>query len=327
MSREPAHVRPLFSPPASSAAHRLEQALALYRKRIARCRTENQRNFVHIALENFMTPLEVHYFHAAFASDAPESPARRWIASVEALTPAQRHKSADFERRGLIKGATLYTADALSPREKTLVLAFGGQFHRLLVPTPSLLASLDARHFDVVLLRDFSRRYFATGIRGLGEDFFTAVAELARQVVPSAYRSSVALGTSAGGLPALLAAMQLRLDRGIFVGGIDFAHFAHRLSEWGVDARPYADLLASRPQPFPELLLVYCVGNPIDARSAIALHSQVPSHLLGLRNCNDHNVFRTKLMRGQLPSFLSKLLCVRGSSASTLFPTIQEVTG
>ena len=42
----------------------LDREYRLYRKRIARCRTENQVNRVHIVLGNYMTPVEVRYFGA-----------------------------------------------------------------------------------------------------------------------------------------------------------------------------------------------------------------------------------------------------------------------
>lgn len=305
MSAGGARERPLFRAPAASLSDRLDQACRAYRKRIARCRTENQRNRVHIAVENYMTPLEVRHFVAAEPAD---SPSRRWIAGLNGFMPTRKVRPVEFERRGVLKGASLYTADIASPQEKTLVLAFGGHFHRLMVPTPTVLDCLDPASFDLVLLRDFSRTLFCRGIPGLGDDFFTALDSLRRQIDPHAYRSCVALGTSAGGLPALLAALLLQLQRGISVGGVDFAHFAGKLEGWGVSAQPYAELLASRPAPFPELLLVYCAGHAIDAAAATALHSRVPSRLLEIKDCKGHGVFPTKLRRGRLPSFLSKLL-------------------
>jgi hypothetical protein len=308
MSADGARQRPLFRVPAASLSDRLDQACRAYRKRIARCRTENQRNRVHIAIENYMTPLEVRHFDAALAAEPADSPSRRWIAGLNAFMPTRRIRPAEFERRGLVKGASLYTAGVGSPQQKTLVLAFGGHFHRLMVPTPSVLDCLDPALFDVVLLRDFSRTFFTGGIPGLGADFFTALANLRRHIDPRAYRSSIALGTSAGGMPALLAALLLRLPRGISVGGMDFAHFADKLGGWGVSPKPYAELLASRPEPFPDLLLVYCAGHAIDAAAALALHSGVPSRLLEIKSCKGHGVFPTKLRQGRLPSFLSKLL-------------------
>ena len=40
----------------SQEASRLERAYRLYRRYTKRCRTENQLNRVHIALDNYMTP-------------------------------------------------------------------------------------------------------------------------------------------------------------------------------------------------------------------------------------------------------------------------------
>jgi hypothetical protein len=263
---------------------------------------------VHIAIENYMTPLEVRHFDAALAAEPADSPSRRWIAGLNGFMPARKIRPVEFERRGLLKGASLYTASIGSPQQKTLVLAFGGHFHRLMVPTPSVLDCLDPALFDLILLRDFSRTFFTKGIPGLGDDFFAALANLRKHVDPAAYRSSIALGTSAGGMPAVLTAILLRLHRGISVGGMDFPQFADKLEGWGVSAEPYAEVLASRPAPFPALLLVYCAGHAVDAAAAMALHLRVPSRLLEIRNCKGHGVFPTKLRQGRLPSFLSKLL-------------------
>jgi hypothetical protein len=161
---------------------------------------------------------------------------------------------------------------------------------------------------------DFSKRFFTSGIPGLGENFFQALHNLRDHVDPRAYRNSIALGTSSGGLPAVLGAMLLRLNRGISVGGMDFPQFAASLRTLGVNEEPYAALLAERPDPFPELLLAFSSGYPPDATAARGLHARVPSRLLEVKGCSDHLVLSWKLSTGRLPTFLSKLL---GQSVQT----------
>ena len=68
-----------------TAHSHLERALSLYRRRLGRCRTDNERNRLHIALENYMTPMEVRHFAAALAQDPPHSPSRRWIERLERM--------------------------------------------------------------------------------------------------------------------------------------------------------------------------------------------------------------------------------------------------
>jgi hypothetical protein len=109
-------------------------------------------------------------------------------------------------------------------------------------------------------------------------------------------------------LPALLAAIMLQLDRGISIGALDFPRFAARLRSNGVSEEPYAALLASRPDPFPELLLVYSGGYAIDEAAASALHQRVPSQLWPVKNSKGHAVFAWKFAQGRLPEFLSNIL-------------------
>ncbi|MDQ2961563.1 MAG: hypothetical protein M3R31_00160 [Pseudomonadota bacterium] len=286
----------------------MERAIRLYRKRISRCRTENQVNLVHIALENYITPDEVRYLGAALADDPADSPSGRWIARLRYFMPTEAVRPVEFERRGVRKGMTRYTADIGSPAQKTLILGFASKSHRLMLPMHCLLGCLDPALYDVIVLRDFSRRFFSMGIPGLGEDFFETLSNLRHHADLSAYRNSIALGTSSGGLPALLAAIQLRLDRGISIGGVDFPQLAARLRRYGVSEEPYAELLASRPDPFPELLLVYSGGYAIDEAAASALHQCVPSQLWPVKNSEGHAVLAWKFAQRRLPAFLSNLL-------------------
>jgi len=290
------------------APGRLDQALRLYRRRIARCRTDNQRNKLHIALENYMTPMEVRHFAAALADEAPEEPGRIWITDLEQRLPRREPRTAEFVRSGLCKGATYYTASSRPKQDKTLLLAFAGHFQRLMAPTPPFLDALDPELYDVVMLRDFAQAFFARGIPGLGGDLAATLSELRHEISLDAYRNCIALGTSSGGLIALLAAIELRLARGISIGGLDFPSVAARLERRGLSAEPYASLLAARPEPFPELLLVFCGGYRTDAAAANALRGRIPSRLWPVKGCRTHSVIGTKLASGRLPAFLARLL-------------------
>ena len=299
-----------------SKASQLERAYRLYCKRIARCRTENQRNRVHIALENYMTPQEVRYLAAALIGDRADSPSRKWIARLESYLTHKTDEAPAFVRRGTLRAVTRYSAEVGAPAQKTLLLCFAGIFHRLMVPTPAFLDCLDPARYDVVFLRDYSKSGFGRGIAGLGEDFFAAMRRLPAVEDFARYRRTVALGTSSGALPALMAAILFRLHQGIAIGSMDFPEFASWLESLGIDPEPYAALVASRPDPFPALTLVYCAGCDKDSKSATALHSRVPSTLWAATDCAGHTVLASKLMLGRLPAFLSRLLASPGKDAS-----------
>jgi len=292
----------------SSLSSRLDRAYRLYRRRIGRCRTENQLNRIHLALENFLTPAEVRYLRAALAREPPDSPGRPWIARLDRFMPVNKPRPVEFERSGLFKSLTRYTAGTVFPEQKTLIIGFSGHFHRLMLPMPWLLDCLDPRLYDVLVLRDFSRRSFTVGVPELGADFFAAIARLRELVRPHAYRNAIALGTSSGGTPALLAAILLGLKRGISVSGQDFQRFTTRVKNRGLDDTPYAALLASRPEPFPDLLVVCGAEHTNDVKAASALHELVPSHLWKIHNCEQHAVLPWQLAQGRLPAFLAEML-------------------
>ena len=134
--------------------------------------------------------------------------------------PVKKRREVEFGRRGLCKGFTYYTANGV-PAEKTLIIGFTSHFHRLMLPIPWILDCLDPALYGIVVLRDFARRYYALGIPGLGADFISTLTSLRERARLSAYRNTIAIGTSGGGLPALAAAIGLGLQRGISVAGQD----------------------------------------------------------------------------------------------------------
>ena len=286
----------------------MERAYRLYRRYIRRCRTENQLNRVHIALDNYMTPTEVRHFAAALAKEPPQSPSRRWIETLERSMAVKAVRPVEFERRELLKGVTQYTANVAPAARKTLILGFSGIHHRLMMPTPWWLCCLNPRVYDVLILRDFSRRSFAAGLPGLGNNLLSAMEGLRKVCDPRAYRKTVSLGASAGGVPAIIAAVHLRLDRGIGLGASHHLWYAEHAKALRADERGYLAVLASRPQPFPELVLVSGAEKKDDLAAALALHAAVPSRLWKLRNCATHGVLKWHIERGTLRAFLTKLL-------------------
>jgi hypothetical protein len=121
-----------------------------------------------------------------------------------------------------------------------------------------------------------------------------------------------------------MAAILLELHQGIAIGGMDFPEFASWLADLGIDAEPYAALLASRPDAFPALTLVYCGGCDKDARAASTLHARVPSTLWAARDCSGHAVLASKLTLGRLPAFLSRLLASPGGAAGRSAPAAPD---
>jgi hypothetical protein len=284
------------------------RAYRVYRRRVARCRTENQVNRVHIVLGNYATPAEIRHFNTLLARDNADQSSRGWLAGFRGMMPHKAPRAEEFERKGFFPSMSLYSSNAGPRSDKTLLIGFAGNFHRLSMPAPVFLDCFDPALYDVIILRDFSRGYFVRGMPGLGGSFFEAMTRMRQLVDPRVYRNAIALGTSSGGLLAIFAALLLGLPRGVCVGGMDFPQFTEIVTRLGVAPGPYADLLASRPNPYPELLIVYSGHYAVDVKAAEGLHGRIPSRLLGVKHCEEHGVLGWKLAQGRLPPFLSKLL-------------------
>ena len=67
-------------------------------------------------------------------------------------------------------------------------------------------------------------------------------------------------------------------------------------------------VLASRPRPFPTLVLVCGAKQMDDLAAAVALHGLVPSQLCKLKSCAQHGVLWWHIARGTLPTFLAKVV-------------------
>ncbi|MEP7183189.1 MAG: hypothetical protein ABI886_13475 [Betaproteobacteria bacterium] len=149
---------------------------------------------------------------------------------------------------------------------------------------------------------------FAAGIPGLGGNFFELLANLPKHVDPRAYRNTVAIGTSGGGISAILATIVLGLKRGISLCGQDAGKTFAKFRDAGVAVDALASVLASRPETFPDLVLVHGAANVDDTAAAESLHKLVPSRLLPVQNCAEHTVLAWILLQGTLPAFLAALL-------------------
>ena len=288
----------------SRADAAFDRAWQLYKRQIARCHTENQSNRLHTTIENYLTPDEVRRFETALAGLPHDAPGRIWIGKLIDDMPLNKIRPVEFERRSFGKSISLYTADAVPAAGKTLIIGFTGHYHRLMAPTTYWLDCLNPEKYDLLVLRDFKRMHYAQGIPGLGDNYFEALSNLSRVVDQTAYRTVFVLGTSGGGMAALLAAIQLKASRGIAFGSSSFEQLVAKLQEMGLDPAPFEALLASRPRPFPELILAYGAKLPRDAIAAQAVHRRLPTQLHPTQDCATHSLVGWHLRRRLLPQFL-----------------------
>ncbi len=285
-----------------------QRLIDVYRWRIRRCRTKNQVNRLHIALERILVPAELRHLGMALGDEPALPLSRKWIERVLELMPLNKARPIEFERHVKLKGLTRYTADIGTSAHKTLILGFTGDNHRLMAPTAFLLDCLNPAGYDLVVLNDYAKSLYVEGIPGLGDSFFAMLAGLHAYVDFSSYRIVVAYGTSGGGLAAVLAAIALKLDKGVSIAGVGFGKLEARVARKGLPVEPFRAVVASRPVPYPDLLLVYGADNPRDEAFAASVSKLIPGRVMKVMNCGEHGLIGYHLLRRQLPEFLAMLL-------------------
>jgi hypothetical protein len=304
---------------------------AYYRRAVRRCRTVNQFNALHIALENRMTPLELTAMRAeqgrwfalrmwlqralrllppswqrAQAEAAPAELRDEWLRKLYRFyTQAARPQPEPFRRRKLSRHLRLYSAGG-TPQEKTLLMCFVGAAQRPGLPVPVFLQHLDASRTDVLLVGYPRGKGLRGGLPELAGSFEASIDKLRHLADIGAYRRCVALGTSGGGTPAVLAALRLGLPAALSAGGggpTDRRWFAVLGEDVGDLARRYANAAADKPH----LILAFGVDAEEDVKAAQAFAQCVPAELRPVRDGRrpaPHNIFALLLRRRRLRSFL-----------------------
>jgi len=190
----------------------------LFERQAAKCRSVNQFNRLHIALENRLTPLEVRDLSRLIAGRYAAAPSADWIKNLQDTLDLNKKPDPEpYLRRRLKPNLNFYSRGG-DRAEKTLMIGFAGGARRLMTPVSVILQNLDSSETDLLLISRHGKRKYDDGISGLASSFDGLMAVLENIVASYGYRRVVSYGTSAGAFPALLAALYLDLDRGVGVG-------------------------------------------------------------------------------------------------------------
>lgn len=271
----------------------IEQSLAL----IAGCKTVNQLNQVHIGLENILAPLEVRDLQLALADrvqrhsaprrDLGTPPAQgdhfdgyelsnRWILRLQDILVRAGGPALPFQRRTLREGISIYSSGG-DRRGKTLLIGFTGNAHRLMMPISVFLQQLDARAVDMVRLTTEKNCAYRNGICGIEGELEAGIAALDELLAIRDYRSAAIIGTSGGGLPAILAGLFLGLDvLAVGASSPDDPRWVAYLDSRGESSRDFFQGFARAGCRAPDIHLVYGVRREKDGRSAEAIASHLP---------------------------------------------------
>lgn len=215
-----------------------------------------------------------------------------------------------WERRRVAEHAFLFAAPAHDPAATTLVVGFASRAMRLTAPTYQLLCALDPRAHALLLLRDPARNHFEDGIPGLGDSIERVADWLAGSPEIRAHREVVALGTSAGAVPALIASLRNGWPRTLLCGADDPANHP-RLARALDDALDTLDALAAPNAHAARDGVVIAYSAPIarDRKGADALVARLPGALrIAEERFAHHALLHHLQLRGELGDFLDRHL-------------------
>ena len=266
-----------------------------------RCRSKNEFNLLHIAFENILAPAEFTYFMDLVATQQLPKQTYDWLRKIAGLSPGLYDAPQRFQRDALAENVLRYRDPTENDGGKTLLVGFAGNARRLMMPIAIFLQCLDARLWDVVLLRKgLEQTNFFDGVYGVAGNFPDLMEYVRKAASPEKYRRVMTYGTSGGGFAAILAAVLLGATRGVSVCGAPSP-----LDPW-LEAQ-----LAGRPTPSvepPQLHYIYGADSETDLQSALALQSLFGGRLHPVAGVDDHYALKPMLKAGQFHTFLNELL-------------------
>ena len=267
------------------------------------CCTQNQFNRLHIHLENILAPREfVLLADLARRQQFPER-SRNWLEKIGGLSPGLFDAPQAFSRRSLSDNVLFYQDHEREASAKSLLVGFAGDARRLMLPIAVFLQCLDARAWDIVLLRKGPHKWpFSKGVEGVSRHLPSVLSYVKTSISADQYQRIVTLGTSGGGFYAIVAAILLDGASGVSIGGAaPKASLGFRL-RWQL---AYHRAFAERE---PEFKFVYSAGHDLDRKAAMALQGAYGGKLRPVAGVAEHNALAPLLARGELAEFLNEIL-------------------
>lgn len=223
---------------------------------LAREPSANKRLSLLFRLNSIATPREFAALsHPAPNADAPWQAVPEWRPWVNNtglyVRTAGKKRAEQFVTTHLSPWIVLYSDEGVPRASKTLVVGITGSLDRFMMPLPALLQCFDARSTDLLV----ARSSIFKGQNGSQPPSFTNFADAVKTQVAGLgnYRSIVVLGTSLGGLPAVIMGTMLGAEHVVAAGPgspyyawwQDFVDFDPHEYLLACDYRPTATLIVS----------------------------------------------------------------------------------
>jgi hypothetical protein len=274
------------------------------RAALAACTSTAEIYRAQIDAENCLAPTEVADLAADCAS-LPEA-ARPWILKLAAGCAGVSATTQAYRRRNLGDNAMVFEAPAPADAPRCLVVAFTGIALRMMMPIAPFLQALPAERCDVVVLRDPARVSFLQGVPGYATDIRALAARLAADLPMARYTDSCCVGTSSGGVAALVLGPLIGARVALALGAghpVSLAQRAPPEVTWSA----FDPLLAAAP-PSTRRICAFGDGFPRDSVRARLLAMMCHADLLEVRGIGVHGVLSGLAARKSMARFLCDVL-------------------
>jgi hypothetical protein len=280
------------------------------------CQSPTDLYRISIQIETLATPGEVEDLYRQIGTFSESTAA--WLKNLRNMMVAEAPALQPFGRRPLGDCVTLYSTRRGADEPRDILIGFCGLADRLQLPVAVICQHLDGSRFDLLLLRDPTKRVFLEGVPGYAPDIEALAARLKADLKFDTYRSVYCLGTSGGGWASLTVGALLGAERALAVSGKVPAPTAKMQHVWKL--RGHADRLAetdfdvferffaARDNTAPGLLAFFGADNDGDRKDAENFERIAGASAIGFAGVSQHNLMFELLRRRRLATFLTRYL-------------------
>jgi hypothetical protein len=167
-----------------------------------------------------------------------------------------------------------------------------------------------SRGFNHAFIRDPTRNSYRLGIGGVADSLELSIDKLKAILRIEDYRSAVSIGTSGGGIPAMMSALRLNLDAALSVGG-NHPDDPRWVPADGKGLRDIFRRDADAAIGKPAIFLAFSSDCIKDKEAAVAFASVVPARLIAISVPNgsvEHNALYPVARSGGLAGLLESTI-------------------
>ena len=280
-----------------------------YQKLTQGCKTINQLNSVHIALEKEMTPVQFFTLLNEYRKESTKknTHTEMWLTKLNRLYSCCGKLSPEgFNSRSLNDHYWLYSHSSFERQNKFLLICFTGSHQMMMLPTAVFLQLFDAQQIDILVIRYPVGDGFRSGLSGIANDFVSFIENFIRSLPVTDYKDIVTLGVSGGAVPALFASLIHGYSKSICVSinsPIDKRWHDALAIDIGDIAKHYLNIALTNFS----ITLVCGDSHRRDIKSAQLWSNILPINLITVQT-SQHNVFLPLLLKRRLVNFLNKVM-------------------